>query len=308
MLLTAICGSAGLFLGTLGLVQAIQAAIERKEATAFLDRTCPRQAEPKGPSAILQWWRETPIAGRIQRGLDRAGLSWSSEHALLVWTGATLVVTWFLHNFFPFTWLAAFVWSTVVVQIGWALFLRARRNSWDAAFRDALPGSTRLIANSLRAGRSLPRALEQAGQEGQPPCAGVWRRLGQEMALGEPLEACFARLTARLPLPSLQWIAALMIVLYESGGDLPGALDEVASTIEAEEQTRREMWSMTSDARAVAFILPGMGAALLMVMGIVIPNFFAVLLQPIGLLIVGLFALVQIGIIFLVRFVAQVRL
>lgn len=308
MLLIGLVGGTGILLGALGLAQWVQAMTERQAAIAFLARACPREAAPDGPPAILRWWRETPLAGRIQAGLDRAGLPWRSEHAVLVWTGGTLLSTWLLYTFFPFTLLAAFIWSTLVVQLGWLLFLRMRRASWDASFRAALPGNVRLMANILRAGRSLPRALEQAGQEGVPPCAGVWRRMAQEMALGESLHACLARTVKRLPLSELQWIAALMAVLYESGGDLPAALDEVASAIEAEEQARQEMWNLTADARSVAFILPGMGVALLFVMGTVIPNFFAVLFQPIGLIVLALFALVQTGILFLVRYVAQVRL
>jgi len=308
MLVSGLLGGLGIVLGALGLALWAQAAMERRLATAFLERACPKVTEPAGPPGILRWWRETAIAGRIQDGLDRAGMPWRSEHAVLIWVGVTLLVAWFLHAFFPFTLLAAFMWATLVVQIGWHFFLRMRRASWDAAFRAALPANVRLMANILRAGRSLPRAIEQAGRDGPAPCAQVWRRVAQEMALGEPLDQCLTRTVTRLPLPALQWIAALMTVLYESGGDLPGALDEVASTIESDEQARREMWNLTADARSIAFILPGMGLALLMVMGLVIPNFFAVLFQPLGLIILAAFVLIQTGILFLVRYVAQVRL
>lgn len=305
MSLTATAGGLAILVGALGLAQWVQATLERREAVDFLDRACPR-AE-RAPAAQTRW-QKSFVAQGLLHGLERANLPWRPEHALLVLAGATIIVTWFLHAFFRFFVPAAFWWATLVVQIGWRLFLHLRRASSDAAFRAALPGNLRLIANVLRVGRSLPRAIEQAGLEGQAPCAVLWRRIAQEMALGEPLDGSLSRAISRLPLPQLQWIAALMTVLYESGGDLPGALDEAATTIETDEQTRKELWNLTADARAIAFILPGMGVVLLFVMGTVIPNLFVVLLRPIGLLILGLFALVQTAILVLVRYVAQVRL
>jgi tight adherence protein C len=95
---------------------------------------------------------------------------------------------------------------------------RARR------VRAELPALLDLLRVSVEAGSSLPKALRDVGARTRGPLAAEWRALGQEVALGVPLEAALGGMVERLRLPEVRSLAAALERARRHGAPLADTL------------------------------------------------------------------------------------
>jgi tight adherence protein B len=83
-----------------------------------------------------------------------------------------------------------------------------------------LPDALLIIASGLRAGTSLPQALQQLGRRiAAAPVAGD-RPAAARARLGVTLDDALEHLQARVPLASLTLAASAMRIAAETGGQL----------------------------------------------------------------------------------------
>jgi tight adherence protein C len=106
---------------------------------------------------------------------------------------------------------------------GW-LARRARERAGGALAE--LPALLDLLRVSVEAGLSPGAALAEVGQRTGGPLAAEWRIVGREIALGVPLAAALAGMTARLPVPE---VLALAGALERSGRHGAPLADTLAS-------------------------------------------------------------------------------
>jgi tight adherence protein C len=95
---------------------------------------------------------------------------------------------------------------------------RARR------VRAELPALLDLLRVSVEAGSSLPKALREVGAQTRGPLAAEWRALGQEVALGVPLETALSGTVERLPLPEVRSLVAALERSRRHGAPLADTL------------------------------------------------------------------------------------
>jgi tight adherence protein B len=282
---------------------------EGQAARASLQRLCPPPAGPgSGWDRLARWWAGTSLYRHLADDLAAAGLPWSPGAALVALLAAAAALALGLQRALDLTPLASLLWGLMGAQLGAALYLRQRRHRHLAAFHQALPEGVRLLANLLRAGRSLNQALPEAAAAAPIPMAAAFRRLSQELGLGTPLEAALARWLQRTPSPRLRFVVMVLETLHRTGGDLPGHLHHVAGVLAAQEQAAAELRGLSADTRAVALVLPALGLLLVLALTLVVPGFARVLLSPAGLLSLGVFLLLQGLIWLLVQALAAVDL
>ena len=104
---------------------------------------------------------------------------------------------------------------------------------------------------ALRAGLSVSRALAFAAAESVPPIRALFERFEEERRLGVPLDTALV-------------VAAA--VHLRSGGDLAGALDEVAETIRHRVGVRRELRAASAQGRISGAILGALPIAFFLVL------------------------------------------
>src|SRR5690242_12032947 len=88
-----------------------------------------------------------------------------------------------------------------------------RRN----AFRDQLPDVLQLIACSLRAGLSLPQALDSVVREDSQPAAGEFSRGLGEARVGANLEDALDAVGVRMDSVDLRWTVMAIRIQREVG-------------------------------------------------------------------------------------------
>lgn len=206
-----------------------------------------------------------------------------------------------------FAWLLPV--ALVVFTVLGARFLLERRISRRrAAFADQLDDSLSLVASGLRAGHSLPRALDAVAQEAESPTAEEFARILNQHRLGRDLGEAIGLSAARMRSDDLAWVAQAVAIHREVGGNLSEVLDHVGETIRERSQIRRQVATLSAEGRMSANVLIALPMLIAVVLAIVSPSYLTVFLTtPLGwaLIAAGLL-LFAVGVVWL-RAVVRIR-
>lgn len=119
---------------------------------------------------------------------------------------------------------------------------------------------------ALRSGLSVSQALDFAGSELVGPTRALFDHFLEERHLGVRFEAALEQFGAALGTDDAQLFVLVMSVHAKSGGDLAGALDEVAATIRHRVAVRRELRAASTQGRVSGAILGALPIAFFLVL------------------------------------------
>ncbi len=149
---------------------------------------------------------------------------------------------------------AAWAWQTRRVAAGVA----ARRR-----FQDGLEAALETMVASLRAGRGLVRALEDAAAGASEPLRGALGGLVAAHRAGQPLAAALADLAEDYPLAEVGYVSACLRTHLRTGGDVTALLVNVGGLLRERRQLGRELAARTAEARSTAVLLALLPPAIL---------------------------------------------
>ena len=143
--------------------------------------------------------------------------------------------------------------------------LRARRLAYRQAVERDAPAIASAIADGLSVGGSLRRALVDAPATLGGAGGAELRRVGAELAAGQPTQAVLEGLRLRCMSPAVDAIVAAALVQRRSGGNLGVLLRRLARSFEDQRRLADEVRVATAQARftgLLVVVLP-MGGGLL---------------------------------------------
>jgi tight adherence protein B len=168
-------------------------------------------------------------------------------------------------------WVAALTGQAVlglvvspVVPVAVRFLLRHRISRRRRQVEQDLPNALSLLASSLEAGHTLPRAIDLMAQETSGALADELRTVIAETRLGAPLTDALDRMATRVGLEDLEWVVQAVRIQQEVGGRLSELLHTLAEYLLAREEVRREVSVLTAEGRLSAYVL----AALPLLLGI----------------------------------------
>ena len=133
--------------------------------------------------------------------------------------------------------------------------LNSRASRRQAAFADQLTETLSIMASSLRAGQSLPRAVELVAAEAPSPTADQFHRISFEVRVGRDLTDSIQDAAARMDNDDLAWLAEAVDIHRELGGDLTEILDNVSDTIRERRTVARQVKALSAEGRATGWVL-----------------------------------------------------
>ena len=187
-----------------------------------------------------------------RRRLDSAGLKKQPADYLLLAGIITVlagVIGFLLGGIFPAILLI------IAAPIGLALSLKLLISRRQAKFDDQVPDTLRMLAGGMRAGHSLLRSLDAAGQESDAPMADELSRVVNETRIGRDLGESLIDVADRTKSEDFSWIAQAIEIHREVGGDLAEVLDHVGETIRDRNQVRRQVRALSAEGRVSAMVL-----------------------------------------------------
>ena len=188
-----------------------------------------------------------------RRRLDSAGLKKQPADYLLLAGIITVlagVIGFLLGGMFPAILLI------IAAPIGLALSLKLLISRRQAKFDDQVPDTLRMLAGGMRAGHSLLRSLDAAGQESDAPMADELSRVVNETRIGRDLGESLIDVADRTKSEDFSWIAQAIEIHREVGGDLAEVLDHVGETIRDRNQSQAaKSRALSAEGRVSAMVL-----------------------------------------------------
>lgn len=196
--------------------------------------------------------RRTIGTARVERALLGAGIRTSAPE----FTALTVVVallTLIVGAAFRGP-LVGVIGAGLTLAVVWVVVSR-RRAGRAADFAEQLPTTLQTLVASLRAGYSLPQALDAVGQAGIDPTSEEFERMLLEVRVGRPLGPALLDLGQRMRSADFDWVVTALDINKEVGGDLSEVLETVERTIRERESLRRNIRSLSAEGRVSAVII-----------------------------------------------------
>lgn len=197
----------------------------------------------------------TGFAPRLDNALNRAGARSRSGEVMTVWLLATVLLL-------ALGWtLAGPIGCALVAVISVVAPLACLQGATDRRaklFATQLPDVLKLTASSLRAGFALLQGLEAVTRQLQEPSAGELQRVITEARLGRPVEEALEAAAERIGNRDFTESVAAVRIQQEAGGNLASLFETLAETMFQRVQLRREIRTLTAEARLSAYVLAGL--------------------------------------------------
>lgn len=175
---------------------------------------------------------------------------------------AIVVVVTFVVNLVTPLWAALLV-ALLSTRAAYAWLARAQEQRREA-FIYQLPELARVLSNASSAGLSLATSLAMAARELEDPAATELGKLREELRIGASVEEALASLERRMPSREVGVLVTTLAIQQRSGGDVVAMLRDLARTLEARRELRREIRTMMTGEVFSAYLVVGLGVVSLL--------------------------------------------
>ena len=163
------------------------------------------------------------------------------------------------------------------------LLLRWQRARRLRNFNRYLPEAIDLMARALRAGHSVPAAIEIIGEESPEPVRGEFREVYRQQTFGLPTREALVQLGERVPLAELNFVITAMLLQKETGGNLVEVLERTAAVIRERLRIEGEIRIYTAQGRMTGWILSLLPVAMFFLLSLANRSYSRVLVEdPMG--------------------------
>jgi tight adherence protein B len=294
LILAMMAGAGGLFAAALFDPQAARSGLVRRARSLSLDPTAAagaaarrafRQQSESGLERLMRKLLPRPAALRIR--LEATGHPITFTHyglACCTVAAVGLAVTAMLGVPALLALLEAVATGLWLPHTVIGLLMKRRRNAFLKLFPDAIG----LIVRGLRAGLPVSETIGVVGRELASPVGEDFRRIADQVRLGQSLEEAMWHTARRLSLPEFNFLVISLSVQRETGGNLAETLENLELILRKRQQMRLKIRAMASEATASALIIGALPFLMAVLMYLVSADYMRLLFTaPLGRLMVG---------------------
>ncbi len=211
----------------------------------------------------------TRVGRNLERELQLAGLSRRPVVILGAGASIALVSTYLLWTLLaPVLGLVGLAMGALSVR--W--YLRRGRERRKEQFIGQLPELARVLANATNAGLSLATSLAIAGDELEDPARSELKRVSTSVMFGSDLASALDDLRERVGSREVGVLVSTLVVASRSGGSLVSSLRDIAVTLDARKETRREIRTTLSQSLATGNLIIILGFGMLFLLNAIQPG------------------------------------
>jgi tight adherence protein B len=198
-----------------------------------------------------------------------------------------------------------FVTSAVIAYLLPMRYVRYRQRKRLKELNRQLPDTLSLLSNAMKAGLSLPQAMETTARNTVAPIADELGRVIREVNIGSATERALSNMVRRTGSEDLDLIVTAITIQASVGGNLARILDSISHTIRQRVQIKGQIAAMTAQARASGWVVTLLPVIVATILYFITPTYFRPMFQDrvgIGLLFAAAVS-VAVGNIFIRRIV-----
>jgi tight adherence protein B len=148
-----------------------------------------------------------------------------------------------------------------------------------------LPPAFELMARVLRAGGSVPQALQAISDAFEDPIAGEFAHCQRQLDLGLRPEVIYQEMARRSGIIEMRIFVMAMVIQRQTGGNLSEVLDRLATLIRGRLRQRQQVRTLTAEGRMQGWVLTLLPVFIFGVMLVINRDYAMVLLDHVPLLI-----------------------
>src|SRR5450756_550088 len=167
-----------------------------------------------------------------------------------------------------------FVISGVVAYLLPMRYIRFRQGQRLKALNRQLPDTLSLLSNAMKAGLSLPQAVETTARNTVTPIADELSRVIREMNIGSPTERALTNMVRRTGSEDLDLIVTAITIQAAVGGNLARILDSISHTIRQRVQIKAQISAMTAQAKASGWVVTLLPVIVATILYFITPSYF----------------------------------
>jgi tight adherence protein B len=122
-------------------------------------------------------------------------------------------------------------------------------------FTRELPNAVDIVVRGMKSGLPLNECLAIVARESDEPLAGEFREVIDQQRVGVPLGEALERLTMRMPLPEVRFLAIVVAIQQQAGGNLSEALGNLSTVLRDRFQLKMKVKALSAEAKASAWVL-----------------------------------------------------
>jgi tight adherence protein B len=222
------------------------------------------------------------ILGRLQTYIQQANLKYRAQDVLIV--GIIMGVSiYFLLGIFG---LGIFLLKLLIAGLAAYLpvfFVMRKRASRLAKFEDNLPDAIDLFTRTMRAGHNIHSGLETIAEETADPIRMEFRKVMEEIGLGQPLEPALHGLGDRVPIVDLKFFITGLILQRQTGANMVNVLENLSLLVRERLNMAAKLKAHTAQQRFSAALLCLMPIVVGLGMWVLKPEYIRLLYtDPVG--------------------------
>ena len=200
----------------------------------------------------------------LRKFLEQTGKDITVPKFLMISGGLALVAGLLTFIFSPWKSIAliAALFFAVIPFIVCKFIRSSRMNN----FGKQLPAALDLMSQALRAGQSLPAAIQLCGSQMDEPLGPEFATAFEQQNLGVALSDSLRSMTDRVPNLDLRFFVTAVILQRQTGGDLAEILDKISHLTRERYQIKGQIQALTGEGRMSGIVLLALPPTLFAVM------------------------------------------
>lgn len=150
--------------------------------------------------------------------------------------------------------------------------LTARRQK---KFLTELPNAIDVIVRGIKSGLPLNECLGVIAKESVEPVAGEFREVIDQQRVGVSLSEALERLTRRIPLAEVKFLAIVVAIQQQSGGNLAEALANLSGVLRDRFKMAMKVKALSAEAKSSALILASLPPGVMLMVHTSSPEYIA---------------------------------
>lgn len=143
----------------------------------------------------------------------------------------------------------------VLVPIVARSVIGRRKRKRQEAFADQLESTLEVVSSALRAGHSLPSALDTVSADALSPTAEEFARIVNEGRLGLDTVEAMRETATRMRSEDFGWVTDAVAIQRDTGGNLSEVLDRVGETIRERNALAQQVRAISAEGRASSKVM-----------------------------------------------------